>query len=195
VQRIEAAGGHFNGLFAHVLAVHADAEQHRTRRPAMIRRGEQHLVQALGAGGGTAFKQAHMPGVADNRVVLESLQAPACLHALTDTTLQGGIAFALSEVLTEAEQARPHEAIVHRQAHETIHRQPVFIDAVVNIPHHAGTVIDFAMGLARAFAVAVHINHEVLAAALLTFTAWLLAGVGNRAADGAVVPLENFAHD
>jgi hypothetical protein len=47
---------------------------------------------------------------------------------------------------------------------------------------------------AGSFAIAVHINHEVLAAALLIHTIRLLAGIANRAPNGTVIPLQNVIH-
>jgi hypothetical protein len=47
---------------------------------------------------------------------------------------------------------------------------------------------------AGSLTVAVHINHEVLAAALLIHTIRLFAGIANRAPNGTVIPLQNVIH-
>ena len=138
-------------------------------------------------------EQLHVPGVADDRVILEGLQPPLGLHALGDAPIEGGVGLALREVGAEAEPARTHEAVVDRKSNKAVGGEPLLVQAVDDIPHHARTIVDLGVRAAGAPAIAVHGDVKVLATALLPNPVRLVARVGDSAANGAMVALEDAA--
>jgi len=113
------------------------------------------------------------------------------VHALRDAALERGEGLALGEGGMEAEPSRTHEPAADREPHEAVGGHPVLVERVGDVAHHRGPVVDLAVRGAGARAVGVHVDAEILAAALLAHALGLAAGVEHLAHHAAVVALQD----
>ncbi len=186
VRRFERASLHRHRLVAHIGEVKVCFVNQRRCRAPMVRRGQKGAELAVMR----PLRLVHLLadiGVARDRMRAEAIELTDDRTLLRHATDGRAEALALDKIRGDAEKASTHKLVAHHQAHETVRRHVVRIEAVGDVAHHARPgLINFAQRTQRAAAIAMFGEGEIFAAAFMTLAPRFIGRVEYLSADRLV---------